>query len=364
MQQKPASRRATPSDRASYEFPDDVDIQTTQPDLLPSPSTKTPSDSDSYAQWLMQHPSALKQFDEIADTLKGKRIALFLDYDGTLTPIVNNPERAFMSDDMRSAVHEVAEICPTAIISGRGLDKVQGFVQLKDLYYAGSHGLDIRSPTGPRHWRRRNECLQPAAKLKPLINDVYHQLCDAVKHINGAHVEHNTFSLSVHFRNCDEASWQEIKSIVERIVARHRSFLKSSRGRKVLEIRPSLDWGKGKAVEHFLKAWCYEGDDVVPIYVGDDRTDEDAFHFLRVQGKGFGILVSTKAKPSEADYSLRDPSEVLQFLHKVIEWNKTTPRTKHMGRLFRCSFASLLICFGGALFLEHLLCRMVGLFIF
>lgn len=369
MLQRYASRRTVPVDtRASYESPDHVDVLTTnltaRLDLAPSPPAVPRSEDGNYAKWQMRYPNALRQFGKIEDRLKGKRLAVFLDYDGTLTPIVNDPDRAIMAEDMRTAVRELAEIYPTAIISGRGLEKVQGFVQLKDLYYAGSHGLDIRAPTGPRHHHHSNGCVQPAEHLKPLINDVYHQLCDAIKHIHGAHVEHNTFCLSVHFRNCDESAWEEIKSIVKKIVASHGTHLKSTRGRKVLEIRPSLDWGKGKAVEHFLKAWCCQGDDVVPIYLGDDRTDEDAFQFLRKQGNGFGILVSTKAKPSDAEYSLRDPSEVLQFLLKLVEWNRKTQHTNIIGRFFRCSLASLLLCFGGALFIERLLCHLVGLFAF
>jgi len=369
MQQRPVSRRPLPVDaRASYEFPDDLQVVTadikTRLDLEPSSRKMhqdTKNEDQSYTQWQQQFPHALKQFGEIEKRLKGKRVAVFLDYDGTLTPIVNDPDRAIMSDDMRTAVREISAIYPTAIISGRGLEKVQGFVQLKDLYYAGSHGLDIQAPVGFRNWCRNGKCLQPAAGLKPLINDVYHQLCDAVKHIHGAHVEHNTFCLSVHFRNCDKTSWEEIKSVVNKIMAGHETQLKLTRGRKVLEIRPSLDWGKGKAVEHFLKTWSYKGDDTVAIYVGDDRTDEDAFQFLKKQGNGFGILVSTKAKPSEADYSLRDPSEVLQFLNKLVEGNRRKQHKNLIGR-FRRSFASLLLCFGGAIFLEHLLYRMVGLF--
>jgi trehalose 6-phosphate phosphatase len=59
---------------------------------------------------------------------------------------VNNPDRAFMSDQMRSVVKALAQLFPTAIISGRGREKVESFVRLKELYYAGSHGMDIVGP--------------------------------------------------------------------------------------------------------------------------------------------------------------------------------------------------------------------------
>jgi trehalose 6-phosphate phosphatase len=104
------------------------------------------SEADSYFNWLLKYPSALTSFDQITNYAKGKRIALFLDYDGTLSPIVDNPDCAFMSDNMRAAVKKVAEYFPTAIISGRSRDKVHEFVGLTELYYAGSHGMDIIGP--------------------------------------------------------------------------------------------------------------------------------------------------------------------------------------------------------------------------
>lgn len=80
---------------------------------------------------------------------------------------------------------------------------------------------------------------------------------------------------------------------------------------QVLEIRPVIDWNKGKAVEFLLESLgLADSDDVLPIYIGDDRTDEDAFEVLRRSGRGFGILVSSVPKETKASYSLRDPSEV------------------------------------------------------
>lgn len=92
------------------------------------------------------HPCILANFSDFNRQCAGKRIVVFLDYDGTLTPIVNDPDRAFLSPEMRETVSSVAKMFPTAIISGRGRDKVEKFVQLRDLYYAGSHGLDIKGP--------------------------------------------------------------------------------------------------------------------------------------------------------------------------------------------------------------------------
>nr|GEY10661.1 probable trehalose-phosphate phosphatase F [Tanacetum cinerariifolium] len=80
-------------------------------------------------------------FDHIINRAKDKKIVI-LDYDGTLSPIVDNPDRAFMFADMYSVVKGVAAYFPTAIISGRSHDKVRELVGLEELYYTGSHRLD------------------------------------------------------------------------------------------------------------------------------------------------------------------------------------------------------------------------------
>ncbi|KAI3778101.1 hypothetical protein L2E82_07126 [Cichorium intybus] len=275
-----------------------------------------------YCNWLVKYPSALTSFEHIMNNAKGKRIALFLDYDGTLSPIVDNPDLAFMSDAMRAAVKNVAKYIPTAIISGRSRDKVHEFVGLQELYYAGSHGMDIM---GPGKEGEEGNLFQPASEFLPMINEVLKSLVEIAKEIKGAKVENNKFCVSVHYRNVEEKNWQTVAQYVENIL-KHYPRLRLTHGRKVLEVRPVLKWDKGKAVEFLLESLGLSNcDDVVPIYVGDDRTDEDAFKFLREFGGGFGILVSCAPKESSAFYSLRDPSEVMEFLKLLVMNKKSSP---------------------------------------
>lgn len=116
--------------------------------LLAKPSSIL--EDEARSTWMVRHPSALSMFEQIMDASKGKRIVMFLDYDGTLSPIVDDPDRAFMSDAMRAAVRDVARYFPTAIVSGRCRSKVYNFVRLAELYYAGSHGMDIKGPAKGR----------------------------------------------------------------------------------------------------------------------------------------------------------------------------------------------------------------------
>ena len=93
-------------------------------------------------------PSALVQQDVITSRLQNRSVALFLDYDGTLTPIVQRPEDAILSAEMRKIVRRVATCCPVAIVSGRDRRTVEQLVDLKALAYVGSHGFDIVGAPG------------------------------------------------------------------------------------------------------------------------------------------------------------------------------------------------------------------------
>ncbi|CAA7391667.1 unnamed protein product [Spirodela intermedia] len=296
------------------------------------------SDSDAvYRSWTLRYPSALAAFEKITKYAKGKRIALFLDYDGTLSPIVDDPDRAFMSEEMRSTVQSVAKHFPTAIISGRSRNKVYEFVGLAELFYAGSHGMDIMGPdrvSDPVDFSSNRvrfadkqgkevNLFQPASEFIPMIDEVFKALVDNTKEIEGVKVENNMFCVSVHYRNVDEKSWSAVAQLVHDILKEY-PCLRLTHGRKVLEIRPVIDWNKGKAVKFLLESLGLSNSEVVlPIYVGDDQTDEDAFKVLREGSQGYGILVSSVPKETKAFFSLRDTSEVMDFLKSLVQWKQS-----------------------------------------
>ncbi|XP_057421138.1 probable trehalose-phosphate phosphatase J [Lotus japonicus] len=295
-------------------------------------STTTSSLAEEHSSWILRHPSALDMFEQIMDAANGKQIVMFLDYDGTLSPIVQDPDRAFMSDSMRKTVRKLARCFPTAIVSGRCKDKVYNFVRLAELYYAGSHGMDISGPTrdSKNHKDKKAEAVlfQPASDFLPMMNVVYHRLVENTKSIPGSKVEDNKFCLSVHFRCVDEKKWSELAHQV-RSVLKEYPELRLSQGRKVLEIRPSIKWDKGKALEFLLESLGFANcNDVFPVYIGDDKTDEDAFKKLRDRGQGFGILVSKFPKDTAASYSLQEPNEVMDFLQRLVEWKQVSQRRR------------------------------------
>ncbi|XP_054807086.1 probable trehalose-phosphate phosphatase J isoform X2 [Prosopis cineraria] len=274
--------------------------------------------------WILRHPSALDMFEQIIDASRGKQIVVFLDYDGTLSPIIEDPDRAFMSDAMRKTVRNLARCFPTAIVSGRCRDKVYNFVRLAELYYAGSHGMDIKGPTKISKYNRDSKAIlfQPACEFLPMINKVYQLLLEKTSSIAGAKVENNKFCVSVHFRCVEEKKWSQLANQV-RSVLKEYPKLRLTQGRKVLEIRPPIKWDKGEALEFLLESLGFANcTDVFPVYIGDDRSDEDAFKKLRARGQGYGILVSKFPKDTSASFSLQEPDEVMEFLQRLVEWKR------------------------------------------
>jgi trehalose-phosphatase len=254
-------------------------------------------------------PSALVAFDRIIQRIGRKRLALFLDYDGTLTPIVDRPEQAVLSGEMRETLSQVAQHYTVAIISGRDLGNVREMVQLDSIYYAGSHGFEIAGP--------RDQSIQhnQGTEYLPVLDDAERELRNRLEGIRGARVERKKFSIAAHYRQVADADVQRFRSAVDETLNDHEQLRKSP-GKKILELQPDIDWNKGKALQWLLDALGLAGEDVIPMYLGDDTTDEDAFNVL--QRNGIGVLVGDGPPESKAQFGLKDPNQVAQFLKRLI----------------------------------------------
>jgi trehalose 6-phosphate phosphatase len=260
-------------------------------------------------------PHAARDAASLAARLADKRLAVFLDYDGTLTPIVDRPEDAIISARMREAVRGLARRCTVCVVSGRDRAVVQRLMGVDDLVVAGSHGFDIWSPGGGTIER------EEGAEFAVLIGRVTDTLREELASVQGALVEPKKSSVAVHYRLVDQREQPRIKELVDRLMATNRESLKMTPGKMVYELQPKLDWDKGKAVLYLLEALDLDREDVLPLYVGDDITDEDAFRALA--GRGIGILVADPADPevagrsTAAQYVLRDTGEVEDFLDSL-----------------------------------------------
>jgi alpha,alpha-trehalase len=255
-------------------------------------------------------PSALERREEVLRRLEGREVAVFLDYDGTLSPIVPNPDDARLPEATRAAVTELARRYPVAIVSGRDLPVLKGFVRLEGLYFAGSHGFDIEGPGG------RTFQQEEGTALLPEVDAAERELTAGLAALPGIRLERKRFSVAVHWRHVEEARVPEVERGVAGVLARHPR-LRRSGGKKVFELQPDIDWHKGRAVEWLLRALGLEREGVLPVFVGDDLTDEDAFQTLK--GRGLGLVVRGEAeRPTAADYALEDVEEVRQFLELLI----------------------------------------------
>ncbi|MCW5698238.1 MAG: trehalose-phosphatase [Rhodospirillales bacterium] len=257
-------------------------------------------------------PHAITNGKELAVRLAGKTPAVFLDYDGTLTPIVDRPEDAIISESMRDAVRGLATRCPVCVVSGRDRPVVQELMGLDNLIVAGSHGFDIWSPTGGSIEKEHG------GEFATLLEDVNKQLHAVMDPIEGALVEPKKTSVAAHYRLVAEDERPKVKAIVDQILAAHPDHLKVTPGKMVYEIQPKIDWDKGKAVLYLLEALKLDRDDVMPMYFGDDITDEHAFAAL--EGRGIGVFVGHADDPevggrtTYADFILHTMEEVEQFM--------------------------------------------------
>ena len=268
------------------------------------------------AKQIAELTHAIANYDILDRRLEGKRPAVFLDYDGTLTPIVERPENAIISEKMRESVRSLAERCPVCVVSGRDRPVVQELMGLNNLIVAGSHGFDIWSPD---HGSIEHE--EGGGDFENLLAKVRARLHEVMDPIDGALVEPKKTSVAAHFRLVSEGERHKVKGVVDEILAAHPDRLKVTPGKMVYEIQPKIDWDKGKAVLYLLEALDLNRDDVIPIYLGDDITDEDAFRALK--GRGIGIFVGRARDPevggrtTAADYVLNTTEEVGRFLESV-----------------------------------------------
>jgi len=249
----------------------------------------------------------MKHLFDLLDKIRNKNLLLLLDYDGTLTPIVLRPEYAVLSEGMRNVLKKIAKRYPLAIISGRSLDDVRDMVNVDGIYYAGNHGLEISNDVKLEN--------PDAEKTRAVINEICRKMQKNLIHIKGSIVENKGVTASVHYRMVPDDDFAELEKIFKGVIASYveKGKIRITKGKKVFEIRPNVEWDKGKAVKWVIAVLEKKG---TPVYIGDDRTDEDAF--IALKNRGITVLVSEKIKKSNAEYYLRNVDEVKIFLEGLL----------------------------------------------
>lgn len=256
-------------------------------------------------------PSAFQYLNKDATPFLNKHPVFFFDYDGTLSPIVKDPSKAVMGQSTRSLLERLSEQYPVAVVSGRDIIDIQEFVKLDNIVYAGSHGFRISGPNGLTMEH------EGAKKLVPLMDRIEQDIQHKLGSVQGIEVERKYFAIAVHYRNAAPHSYKLVNRTVAEILKKYQDFRKT-RGKKIVEIRPALNWHKGKAVEWIMENMSLSyPDEHVPVFVGDDLTDEDAFRYLG--DNCIGILVGWHDQPSAADLHLDNVGEVYKLLHMLVQ---------------------------------------------
>ena len=231
---------------------------------------------------------------------------VFLDYDGTLTPIVDRPEQAILSGSMRQTLLQLAQKLPVAIVSGRDIDVVADLVRVDHLAYVGSHGLDIVGPPGSG---LRKEV---ALEFVPVLDKVEHELKRRTEDVAGVVVERKRFSVSTHVRLVASDERERVDAIVDAL-QREQPTLRREAGKMLFELRPDIDWDKGHAVCWLLDAMGRTPSEA--LFIGDDLTDETVFRSLT--SRGVGIVVAETRRPTSADLRLGNVQEVERLLERL-----------------------------------------------
>ena len=235
------------------------------------------------------------------------RVLLLFDYDGTLTPIVARPEIAILSEETRRSLAALAGMdrFVVGVVSGRGLADLEALVAIPGLVYAGNHGLEINGAG-------MDFVHQDAASFEAALVEIAESLERGLAGVPGIVVDNKRLTLTVHFRSTPDSYANQVDSTVVATAAPYvdAGTMKITRGKKVVEVRPNLDWGKGQAIEKIRK---HCGDSPYPVFFGDDQTDEDGFAVVQDAG-GLAVFIGLPRQNTKALHQLESPAEVQQTL--------------------------------------------------
>lgn len=254
-------------------------------------------------------PAALDHLEVVINAASTRQIVVFLDYDGTLTPIVPRPEDAHLSPTMCNTLTALANAFPVAVISGRDLVDVKRRINIDSIYYAGSHGFDIAGPGG---FHAEHEA---AASFLPALEHAENALQQRLGMIPGTQVERKRFAIAIHYRRVAPERIDDVRTAVTE-VGHSYPDLRLTGGKKIIELRPQFDWHKGKALFWLIDIMGFDDRQCMPIYIGDDVTDEDAFQAIGAVGIGILVCDQTRVQTA-AHYRLTDIDAVGAYMESL-----------------------------------------------
>ncbi|ETW23625.1 trehalose-phosphatase [Mycobacterium gastri] len=291
---------------------------------------------------MSRRPNALDSYGQVIGMVSGRQPVVCVNYDSTLSEIVPDPDLATLVDGAAEALADLAVQCPVAILSGRDLADLRDRIGLPGIWYAGSHGFELMAPDGTRYHH------DAAAAAVAVLASAATELRDELGPTSGAHVEHTRFGVRVHYGKVAHERVPEVIAAVHR--QSRRQGLRLTTGPGSVELHPDVDWDKGTALawirDHIVQSSGQSGVEsgvgsgaqpgrLLPIYIGGDLTDEDAFDAVRFSGIGVVVRHDEDGdRPTAASFTLTSPTEARDFVRRGARWLAYDHETRARGWTF------------------------------
>jgi len=249
--------------------------------------------------------------NDLISKLKGERVDLYLDYDGTLAVFAPTPDDVLPDDSVIRLISQLADSpnVRVSIVSGRRLAHIRKLIPIKGILLAGTYGVEMQTPEGKEIHQIEFESIRPTLdSLKPRWQEL-------INGKDGFYLEDKGWALAIHARKAEEKLGLQVIDDAEKMLTSNilGDHLQKIHGYRFLEIGPN-NADKGHALRYLFDNFHWA--DSIPIYIGDDDKDEDAFQAINKQN-GMSILVSKEERTTEAGYILPSPLEVHQWLKDV-----------------------------------------------
>ena len=241
----------------------------------------------------------------------GRHPVFLFDFDGTLAEIALTPDEVNFKPFTKYLIEKIAGSLPVGIISGRMLGELKKLVGINGIYYSGNHGIEIEGPG--LHF------IEPASSesinlMAELLKELRHKLS-----LYKCLIEDKKYSISIHYRTIDPKRVNDLLFDVSRILEKplNRKEIKILNGKKVVEVKPPVEWNKGKGVEIIMR---HLKNVDTPVFFGDDLTDEDAFETVNLLN-GVSALIGNERSSTKAKFKLGSTHELAGLLARFISEN-------------------------------------------
>ncbi len=246
-------------------------------------------------------------FQKLMDGI-GKHPVFFFDFDGTLVELASTPDKVKFKPITKYILENLANIFPVGIISGRCLSDLQKMIAIDGIFYAGNHGVEVEGPG--------LSFIEPnTSKFRYLILNLLDELKAKLRSYNPL-IEDKIYAIGIHYRTIDPLRVNDFLSEVTKIleIPLNKNEIKILNGKKVIEVKPPVEWNKGNSVKIILK---HLRNDYIPFYFGDDLTDEFAFETVN-ELNGTSVLISNGNSPTIAKFILNSSHELIGIIAQII----------------------------------------------